>query len=204
MAVRVVIAEDEAIVRLDLKEIMEEEGYEVVGESGRGDEAVDLVRQHKPDLAILDIKMPGSDGLTAARAISSERLCAVLILTAFSQRDLIEQARNAGALAYLVKPFQKSELLPAIEMALGRFAEMKALDEQVKSLEESLEVRKAVDRAKGILMDELGWGERESFSWIQKRAMNDRVKMVEVADRVIEGSLRPDAAAGTEASGTNH
>lgn len=204
MAVRVVIAEDEAIVRLDLKEIMEEEGYEVVGETGRGDEAVDLVKQHKPDLAILDIKMPGSDGLTAARAISSERLCAVLILTAFSQRDLIEQARNAGALAYLVKPFQKSELLPAIEMALGRFAEMKALDEQVKSLEESLEVRKAVDRAKGILMDELGWGERESFSWIQKRAMNDRVKMVEVADRVIDGSLRPDAATGTEASGTNH
>lgn len=209
MAVRVVIAEDEAIVRLDLKEIMEEEGYEVVGETGRGDEAVDLVRQHKPDLAILDIKMPGSDGLTAARAISSERLCAVLILTAFSQRDLIEQARNAGALAYLVKPFQKSELLPAIEMALGRFAEMKALDEQVKSLEESLEVRKAVDRAKGILMDELGWGERESFSWIQKRAMNDRVKMVEIADRIIDGSLRPDApagpeATGTQAGGTNH
>ena len=195
MAVRVVIAEDEAIVRLDLKEIMEEEGYEVVGETGRGDEAVDLVRQHKPDLAILDIKMPGSDGLTAARAISSERLCAVLILTAFSQRDLIEQARNAGALAYLVKPFQKSELLPAIEMALGRFAEMKALDEQVKSLEESLEVRKAVDRAKGKLMDELGWGERESFSWIQKRAMNDRVKMVEVAERIIEGDLRPDGPA---------
>ncbi|HET6917515.1 MAG TPA: response regulator [Acidimicrobiales bacterium] len=204
MAVRVVIAEDEAIVRLDLKEIMEEEGYEVVGETGRGDEAVDLVRQHKPDLAILDIKMPGSDGLTAARAISSERLCAVLILTAFSQRDLIEQARNAGALAYLVKPFQKSELLPAIEMALGRFAEMKALDEQVKSLEESLEVRKAVDRAKGILMDELGWGERESFSWIQKRAMNDRVKMVEVADRIIDGGLRPEGQTVADNGGHGH
>jgi AmiR/NasT family two-component response regulator len=194
VAVRVVIAEDEAIVRLDLKEIMEEEGYEVVGETGRGDEAVDLVRRHKPDLAILDIKMPGSDGLTAARDISSERLCAVLILTAFSQRDLIEQARDAGALAYLVKPFQKSELLPAIEMAIGRFSEMKALDEEVKSLQESLEVRKAVDRAKGILMDELGWGERESFSWIQKRAMNDRVKMVEVAQRIIDGDLRPEGA----------
>jgi AmiR/NasT family two-component response regulator len=201
VAVRVVIAEDEAIVRLDLKEIMEEEGYEVVGETGRGDEAVDLVREHKPDLAILDIKMPGSDGLTAARAISAERLCAVLILTAFSQRDLIEQARNAGALAYLVKPFQKSELLPAIEMALGRFAEMKALDEQVKSLEESLEVRKAVDRAKGILMDELGWTERDSFSWIQKRAMNDRVKMVEIADRIIDRSLRPEAPAGADPNG---
>jgi len=191
VAVRVVIAEDEAIVRLDLKEIMEEEGYEVVGETGRGDEAVDLVRQQRPDIAILDIKMPGLDGLTAAREISSERLSAVLILTAFSQRDLIEQARNAGALAYLVKPFQKSELLPAIEMALGRFAEMKALDEQVKSLEDSLEVRKAVDRAKGILMDELGWKEHESFSWIQKTAMSERVRMVEIADRIISGELRP-------------
>src|SRR6202453_3050983 len=125
MAVRVVIAEDEAIVRLDLKEILEEEGYEVVGETGRGDDAVDLVRKHRPDLVILDIKMPGADGLTAAREITAERLAAVLILTAFSQRDLIEQARNAGVLAYLVKPFQKSEMLPAIEIALGRFAELK-------------------------------------------------------------------------------
>jgi two-component system, response regulator PdtaR len=193
VAVRVVIAEDEAIVRLDLKEIMEEEGYEVVGETGRGDEAVELVREHKPQLAILDIKMPGVDGLTAARQISQDRLCAVLILTAFSQRDLIEQARNAGALAYLVKPFQKSELLPAIEMALGRFAEMKALDEQVKTLEESLEVRKAVDRAKGILMDELGWTENQSFTWIQRSAMHERVKMLEIAQRIIAGTLRPEA-----------
>jgi two-component system, response regulator PdtaR len=193
VAVRVVIAEDEAIVRLDLKEIMEEEGYEVVGETGRGDVAVELVRQHKPQLAILDIKMPGVDGLTAAREISQDRLCAVLILTAFSQRDLIEQARNAGALAYLVKPFQKSELLPAIEMALGRFAEMKALDEQVKTLEESLEVRKAVDRAKGILMDELGWTENQSFTWIQRGAMHERVKMLEIAQRIIAGTLRPES-----------
>ena len=190
MAVRVVIAEDEAIVRLDLKEIMQEEGYEVVGETGRGDEAVELVRAQRPDLAILDIKMPGTDGLTAAREISAERLCAVLILTAFSQRDLIEQARNAGALAYLVKPFQKSELLPAIEMAIGRFAEMKALDEQVKSLEESLEVRKAIDRAKGILMDELGWKESESFNWIRSQAMHERVRMLDVANQNI-GGLRP-------------
>jgi response regulator NasT len=188
--VRVVIAEDEAIVRLDLKEIMQEEGYEVVGETGRGDEAVELVRAHRPDLAILDIKMPGSDGLTAAREISAERLCAVLILTAFSQRDLIEQARNAGALAYLVKPFQKSELLPAIEMAIGRFAEMKALDEQVKSLEESLEVRKAIERAKGILMDELGWKESESFNWIRSQAMHERIRMLDVANQII-GGLRP-------------
>ena len=191
MPVRVVIAEDEAIVRLDLKEILEEEGYEVVGETGRGDEVFELVKTQMPDLAILDVKMPGSDGITAAREISAERLCAVLILTAFSQRDLIEQARNAGALAYLVKPFQKTELLPAIEMALGRFGEMKALDEQVKSLEESLEVRKAVDRAKGILMDELGWKEQESFSWIQRTAMSERVKMIDVANRVISGALRP-------------
>jgi response regulator NasT len=195
VAVRVVIAEDEAIVRLDLKEIMQEEGYEVVGETGRGDEAVELVRTHRPDLAILDIKMPGTDGLTAAREISADRLCAVLILTAFSQRDLIEQARNAGALAYLVKPFQKSELLPAIEMAIGRFAEMKALDEQVKTLEESLEVRKAVDRAKGILMDELGWKENESFTWIRSHAMHERLRMLDVANQIIDGSLRPPEGA---------
>ncbi len=196
MAVRVVIAEDEAIVRLDLKEIMEEEGYEVVGETGRGDEAVELVRTHRPDLAILDIKMPGMDGLSAAREISAERLCAVLILTAFSQRDLIEQARDAGALAYLVKPFQKSELLPNIEMALGRFAEMKALDDQIKNLEESLEVRKAVDRAKGILMDEFGWKEHEAFRWIQRTAMRERVTMLDVSTRIIDGRLLPPVEGG--------
>jgi AmiR/NasT family two-component response regulator len=197
LAVRVVIAEDEAIVRLDLKEILQEEGYEVVGETGRGDEVADIVRREKPDLAILDVKMPGSDGISAAREINAERLCAVLILTAFSQRDLIEQARNAGALAYLVKPFQKSELLPAIEVALGRFAEMKALDEQVRSLEESLEVRKAVDRAKGILMDELGWKEQESFSWIQRTAMSERVKMIEVANRIVKDGFRPPSGGPT-------
>jgi AmiR/NasT family two-component response regulator len=194
MAVRVVIAEDEAIVRLDLKEILEEEGYEVVGETGRGDEAIDLVRQHRPDLAILDIKMPGTDGLTAARDITADRLAAVLILTAFSQRDLIEQARNAGALAYLVKPFQKSELLPAIDIALGRFREMKALEEQVKSLEDRLEVRKKVDRAKGVLMDSCDLSENESFSWIQQTAMRERVRMDVIATRVIEDGLRPEGS----------
>src|ERR671924_963944 len=135
MSVRVVIAEDEAIIRLDLKETLQEEGYEVVGETGRGDEAVQLVRDLEPDLAILDIKMPGMDGLAAAREIAGERRAAVLILTAFSQRDLIEQARDAGALAYLVKPFQKSELIPAIEVALGRFAELKALEAENRGLE---------------------------------------------------------------------
>ena len=193
MAVRVVIAEDEAIVRLDLKEILEEEGYAVVGETGRGDEAVELVRRERPDLVILDIKMPGSDGLTAAREITADRLAAVLILTAFSQRDLIEQARNAGALAYLVKPFQKSELLPAIDIALGRFKEMTALEEQVRNLEERLEVRKVVERAKGILMDECGMAEHEAFTWIQQSAMNERIRMDVVARRVIDDGLRPPA-----------
>jgi AmiR/NasT family two-component response regulator len=191
VAVRVVIAEDEAIVRLDLKEILEEEGYEVVGETGRGDEAIELVRQHRPELVILDIKMPGMDGLTAAREITADRLAAVLVLTAFSQRDLIEQARNAGALAYLVKPFQKTELFPAIDIALGRFAEMKALEEQVKDLTERLEVRKAVEKAKGILMDESGMTESAAFSWIQHTAMDQRVRMDVISRRVIDESLRP-------------
>jgi two-component system, response regulator PdtaR len=192
VAVRVVIAEDEAIIRLDLKEILEEEGYEVVGETGRGDEAVELVRRHHPDLAILDIKMPGMDGLTAAKAISSERLAAVLILTAFSQRDLIDQARDAGALAYMVKPFQKSELLPAIEIALGRYQEMKALAQEVKSLEEQLETRRLVERAKGLLMDEREMKEVDAFNWIQKSAMRERVTMREIARRIINDGLRPE------------
>jgi AmiR/NasT family two-component response regulator len=188
---RVLIAEDEAIIRLDLKETLEEEGYQVVAETGRGDEAVELARQHRPDLAILDIKMPGLDGLDAARAITDERLCGVLILTAFSQRDFIEQARDAGALAYLVKPFQKSDLVPAIELAIGRFQELTALASEVKGLEEQLATRKVVDRAKGVLMDRHGLSEGDAFSFIQKRAMSERTKMRAVADRVISGELTP-------------
>ena len=191
MPTRVVIAEDEAIIRLDLKETLQEEGYEVVGETGRGDEAVDLVRTHEPDIAILDIKMPGLDGLSAAREIAADRTAAVLILTAFSQRDLIEQARDAGALAYLVKPFQRSELIPAIEVAIGRFREMKALAEQAQTLEEQLETRKIVDRAKGILMDRHGLSEQDAFSFIQKRAMAERTKMKAVAEQVVSGDLTP-------------
>ena len=191
MPVRVVIAEDEAIIRLDLQEILHEEGYEVVGATGRGDEAVELVRSLKPELVILDIKMPGMDGLTAAREITSERLAAVVILTAFSQRDLVDQARDAGVLAYVVKPFQKSDLLPQIEIALGRFREIQNLAHDVKSLEDQLETRRVVERAKGILMDELGMKEAESFGWIQKTAMRERVTMKEVARRVIETGLRP-------------
>jgi len=193
MTTRVVIAEDEAIIRLDLSETLQEEGYDVVAETGRGDEAVRLVRLHQPDIAILDIKMPGLDGLSAAREIAGERLAAVLILTAFSQRDLIERARDAGALGYLVKPFQKAELLPAIEVALGRFKEMKALHDQATSLEEQLESRKVVDRAKGRLMDDHGLTEGAAFSFIQKTAMRERRTMRDVADEVLTGTLAPHA-----------
>ncbi|MDE0805356.1 MAG: response regulator [Acidimicrobiales bacterium] len=192
MATRVVIAEDEAIIRLDLKETLEEEGYDVVGETGRGDEAVELVKDLEPDLAILDVRMPGLDGLAAAREISTTKQSAVLILTAYSQRDLIEQARDAGALAYLVKPFQRSELIPAVEIALGRHREMRALHDQTQSLEDQLETRKLVDRAKGILMDEHGLAESDAFDWVQKQAMNSRVKAKDIAEQVIEGTLRPD------------
>lgn len=191
MSIRVVIAEDEAIIRLDLKETLEEEGYEVVGETGRGDEAVALVDEQKPDLAILDIKMPGMDGLAAAKEIAGNKRAAVLILTAFSQRDLIEQARDAGALAYLVKPFEKSELLPAIEVALGRFQEMQALEAEVKDLEGQLAARKVIDRAKGKLMDDHGMKEAEAFRFIQQTAMSRRSKMADVANDVLSGSLAP-------------
>src|SRR5688572_24357475 len=181
LGVRVVIAEDEAIVRLDLKEILEEEGYEVVGETGRGDEAVKLVAELAPDLAILDIKMPGQDGLAAAREITADHRAAVLILTAFSQRNLIEEARDAGVLAYLIKPFQRSELIPAIEVALARFNEMRALRAEVDNLEDQLVTRRVLDRAKGILMDECAMKEGDAFAFIQQRAMKERAKMKAIA-----------------------
>ena len=192
MTVRVVIAEDEAIIRLDLKETLEEEGYVVVGETGRGDKAVDLVREHRPDLAILDIKMPGMDGLEAARHITKDRICGVLVLTAFSQREIIEEARDAGALAYLVKPFQKSDLIPAIEVALGRFRELQALNGEVEVLGEQLETRKAIDRAKGVLIDTYGMSESDAYGFIQRGAMNHRTTMRAVAEMVISGALRPE------------
>jgi len=189
--IRVVIAEDEAIIRLDLKETLEEEGYDVVGETGRGDEAVELVKDLAPDLAILDVKMPGMDGLEAASQITAEKQAAVLILTAFSQRDLIERARDAGALAYLVKPFQRNELIPAVEVALGRFQEMKALQDENLSLAEQLETRKLVDRAKGKLMDHHDLSEAESFRFLQKTAMDTRSRLQDVAQDVIDGNLKP-------------
>ncbi|MCZ7525768.1 MAG: response regulator [Acidimicrobiia bacterium] len=188
---RVVLAEDEAIIRLDLKELLEEEGYEVVAETGRGDEAIELVRELRPDVAILDIKMPGMDGLTAARHISGERLAAVVILTAFSQRELVEQATDAGAFAYLVKPFQKSDLIPALEVAMRRHAELVALERDVGDLAERLEARKVIDRAKGRLMDEYGLSEQEAWRFLQTRAMSARAKVHEVAAEVVSGELVP-------------
>ena len=191
LSLRVVIAEDEAIIRMDLRETLEEEGYVVVGETGRGDQAVELVRELQPDLAILDVKMPGIDGLEAAGIITAEKLCGVLILTAFSQREVIEQARDAGALAYLVKPFQKSDLIPAIEVAIGRFRELRNLTGEIDALGEQLEARKLIDRAKGLLMDECGMKESEAFTFIQRTAMSERTRMREVAERILDGSLRP-------------
>lgn len=192
LSLRVVIAEDEAIIRMDLRETLEEEGYDVVGETGRGDEAVRLVRDLQPDLAILDVKMPGPmDGLEAAGVITGEKLCGVLILTAFSQREIIEQARDAGALAYLVKPFQKSDLVPAIEVAIGRFRELRNLTGEIDALGEQLETRKTIDRAKGVLIDECNMREADAFAFIQRTAMSERTKMRDVAERVLDGSLRP-------------
>ena len=191
MKVRVVLAEDEAIVRLDLKETLEEEGYTVVGDTGRGDEMLQLVADTDPDVVILDIKMPGMDGLEVARRIADSQDAAVVILTAFSQRDLIDQAIEAGALAYLVKPFQRSELVPAVEIARARHREMRALTDQAQTLSDRLEARKVIDRAKGVLMDEASMNEADAFRFIQQAAMNERSSMVDVANQVIEGGRRP-------------
>lgn len=192
MTIRVVIAEDEAIIRLDLKETLEEEGYHVVGETGRGDKAVDLVRDLRPDLAILDVKMPGMDGLEAARVISKERICGVVILTAFSQKEVVEEARDAGALAYLVKPFQKSDLIPAIEVAIGRFRELQILNGEIEELGEQLEARKTIDRAKGILIDQYQMNEADAYGFIQRGAMNHRTTMRNVAEMIVAGTLKPE------------
>ena len=188
---RIVIAEDEAIIRLDLRETLEEEGYEVVADTGRGDTAIELVRQHQPDVAIFDVKMPGLDGLDAARVVSAEKICPVVMLTAFSQREVIEQARDAGALAYLVKPFQKTDLVPAIELAIGRFLEMKTLSGERDALDEQLELRKLLDRAKGLLIDQHSLTEQAAFDFIQKMAMSKRLRMRDVAAAVLSGDIKP-------------
>ena len=185
---RVVIAEDEALIRLDLKEMLEEEGYAVVGEAADGARAVELAEQLRPDLVFLDIKMPILDGLQAAEQIAGKRLAPVVILTAFSQRDLVERAREVGAMAYLVKPFQKHDLPPTIEMATARFAEIVALEAEVQGLAERLVARKVIERAKGLLMSEHSMTEPEAFRWIQRTAMDRRASMRQVADAVLSGA----------------
>lgn len=185
-ALRVLVAEDEALIRMDLVEMLREEGYDVVGEAGDGDEAVRLARELRPGLVMMDIKMPGTDGLEAARAIAGERIAPVVMLTAFSQRELVEQARDAGAMAYLVKPFSKNDVVPAIELAASRYAEVTALETEVAGLTDRLETRKAVERAKGLLMARKKMSEPDAFRWIQRTAMDRRTTMKAVADAVVE------------------
>lgn len=189
---RVLIAEDDAIIRMDLKEMLEEESYEVL-EASDGRQAVDLAREQRPEVAILDIKMPVMDGLSAAQKISEERIAPVVILTAYSQRDLVERAASSGAMAYLVKPFQKADLMPAIEIAKGRYQQIAALAEEVGDLTERLEARKLVEQAKGQIMERFGRTESEAFRFLQQAAMKRRLSLREVAEAVLGGTLSPDA-----------
>lgn len=188
---RVVVAEDDAIIRMDLTLILREEGYDVAGDCGRGDQALDMVRELRPDVAIFDVKMPGMDGISAAREIAAERICAVVLLTAFSQRKLVESARDAGVMAYLVKPFQREELVPAIELAYGRFQEIAELADRSESLEEQLATRKLADRAKAALMADHGLSEDAAFTFLQRSAMDRRLPMRRIAEAVIDGTLTP-------------
>jgi len=182
---RVLVAEDEALIRLDLVELLNDEGYEVVGQAGDGETAVAMARELEPDLVVMDIKMPVMSGIEAAEIISDERIAPVVMLTAFSQRDLVEQAREAGVMAYVVKPFDASDVVPAIEMAMARFQELRAVEDEAADLQERLESRKLVDQAKGLLQDSFGMSEAEAFRWIQKQAMDMRKSMREVAEGVI-------------------
>jgi two-component system, response regulator PdtaR len=200
--IRVIIAEDEALIRLDLKEMLEEEGYSVVAEVGDGQEAVDRATELRPDLVVLDIQMPVLDGLSAAEQIASARIAPVIVLTAFSQRELVERARDAGAMAYLVKPFSKNDLVPAIEVARARFSEMTALDGEVRTLEERLETRKVVEKAKGLLMAQQGMTEAEAFRWIQRTAMNQRTSMKGLAQSIVDARGAADEVADPASEGT--
>ena len=184
---RVLVAEDEAIIRLDLAEMLGEAGYDVVGQAGDGEQAVAMAIELKPDIVIMDVKMPVMDGITAAEQIGKERICPVVMLTAFSQTELVERARDAGVMAYVVKPFTASDVTPALDIALSRWSELKALEAEVADLGDRLETRKAVDRAKGVLMTKLKISEADAFRWIQKTAMDRRMGMREVAEAVVAG-----------------
>lgn len=183
---KVLVAEDETLIRLDIVEILRGAGYEVVGEAENGERAVELARELRPGLVVMDVKMPVMDGITAARTIAEEKIAPVVMLTAFSQRDLVESAREAGAMAYVVKPFGENDLIPAIEIAAARFEELRALEEEVSSLAEQFETRKLVDRAKALLISTMGLTEPQAFRWIQKTSMDRRLTMREVAETVVE------------------
>ena len=183
---RVVVAEDEALIRLDLVEMLTEAGYDVVGQAGDGEAAIELTEKEKPDLVVMDVKMPKLDGISAAERIAKQRIAPVLILTAFSQRDLVERARDAGAMAYLTKPFTIEDLMPAIELAVSRFLEIKQLDAEVTDLQDQLKARKLIEKAKGLLMTKLQISEPEAFKWMQKTAMDKRRSMTDVAQLVMD------------------
>ena len=185
-SLRVVVAEDEALIRLDLVEMLTEAGYEVVGQAGDGEAAISITEKEKPDLVVMDVKMPKLDGISAAERIANQRIAPVVILTAFSQRDLVERARDAGAMAYLTKPFTIEDLMPAIELAVSRFQEIKQLDAEVTDLQEQLKARKLIEKAKGILMKNLKISEPEAFKWMQKTAMDKRRLMTDVAQLVMD------------------
>ena len=183
---RVVVAEDEALIRLDLVEMLTEAGYDVVGQAGDGEAAIELTEREKPDLVVMDVKMPKLDGISAAERIAKQRIAPVVILTAFSQRDLVERARDAGAMAYLTKPFTIEDLMPAIELAVSRFLEIKQLDAEVTDLQDQLKARKLIEKAKGLLMTNLQISEPEAFKWMQKTAMDKRRSMTDVAQLVLD------------------
>ena len=185
-SLRVVVAEDEALIRLDLVEMLTDAGYEVVGQAGDGEAAIAITEKEKPDLVVMDVKMPKLDGISAAERIANQRIAPVVILTAFSQRDLVERARDAGAMAYLTKPFTIEDLMPAIELAVSRFQEIKQLDAEVTDLQEQLKARKLIEKAKGILMKNLNISEPEAFKWMQKTAMDKRRSMTDVAQLVMD------------------